>query len=70
VKVPTTNGVRDTFRVGDNYYGCEGGEIYVAADSIEGAAKQIPIALSIEVVGAFAAPSPQAADFPKSPVND
>jgi hypothetical protein len=60
VKVPTTNGLGDTFNIDGKYYGCDPhGVIYVAADDIAGAARQIPIALSIEDVGAFATLEPR-----------
>jgi hypothetical protein len=51
VEVDTTNGMRNTFKVGDKYFDCQNGEVYVMAYSIEIAAKMIPKAKKIELVG-------------------
>lgn len=51
VKVPTTNAMGDAFNLNGTYYDCDGGEIYVFAESIAHAARQIPNAEKIEYVG-------------------
>ena len=51
VKVPTTNPGGDTFNLNGAYYDCDRGEIYVFAESIAHAARQIPNAEKIEHVG-------------------
>ena len=51
VKVPTTNSVHDTFSLNETYYDCEDGVVYVLAEDIADAARQIPTAQKIEYVG-------------------
>jgi hypothetical protein len=51
IKVPTTNGVKDTFNMSGQYFDCEHGVVYVMADSIETAANEVPTAIAIERVG-------------------
>ncbi len=49
--VPTTNWSGDSFSIDGDYYDCEGGEVYVIADSLEEAARTVPCATAIERVG-------------------
>ena len=51
ISVNTTNGMRDTFNMNGTYYDCEDGFVYVMADSIEQAARNVPCATAIERVG-------------------
>lgn len=51
VKVNTTNSCKDTFSMSGQYFDCEQGIVYVMADSIEGAANEVPNAIAIERVG-------------------
>lgn len=51
VKVNTTNSSRDTFKIGDKYFPCEDGIVYVLAKDMTDAASQVPMAREIRRVG-------------------
>lgn len=51
VKVPTTNSTNDCFELDGTYHPCIEGIVYVFAETIGGAAKQLPIAECITLLG-------------------
>ena len=51
VKVNCTNSSRDTFKIGDKYFECEDGVVYVLARDMTDAASQVPDAREIRRVG-------------------
>jgi len=51
VKVTCTNSSRDTFKIGDKYFPCEDGVVYVLAKDMTDAASQVPDAREIRRVG-------------------
>ncbi len=55
IRVDTTNGISDTFKSGGKYYDCCNGFVFVFAKDAPEAAKQIPEAVTIRLLGkAFA----------------
>lgn len=51
VKVNCTNNSRDTFKIGDKYFDCEDGVVYVLAKDMTDAASQVPDAREIRRIG-------------------
>ena len=51
VKVNCTNSSRDTFKIGETYFPCEDGVVYVLAKDMTEAASQVPEAREIRRVG-------------------
>lgn len=51
ISVPTTNASRDKFKLGATYIDCAFGFVYVVAPNIEAAARMVPTAETIELLG-------------------
>ena len=59
VTVPTTNPSKDTFSIDGAYHTCQRGEVFVFAESIADAAKMLPMAEAIDVIGFGYSPDPR-----------
>jgi|GEM_PF-5827375 len=51
IEVDTTNSMNDTFNTGGKYYPCSYGKVYVFAANVAEAAKMIPEATCLKVIG-------------------
>lgn len=51
VEVDTTNSMNDTFKTGGKYHPCTHGKVYVFAPNVAEAAKMIPEATYLKVIG-------------------
>lgn len=59
ITVATTNPSKDTFSIDGTYHDCRHGEVFVFAETIAEAAKLIPCAQAIDLVGFGYIPAPR-----------